>query len=135
MRLAPASADRRGATAALTSATRVLQLDVEIESARSRLTELRALESEVTVGAASDVWSALADQIALYYKTGAELSALRSSTLIGDEAIATHVVITRDTGETIHTTADDVAQVLLPGDVIELVAESASEAYATESDG
>jgi polysaccharide export outer membrane protein len=133
LRLAPASQVADARRAALTSATRVLQIDVEIETARSRLTELRAMEGELAVGTASATWSELADQVALYHQTEAELSALRSSALVTDQAIATRVVITRDTGETIQTTVDDSAQALLPGDVVELVAEGASQPYAGES--
>jgi polysaccharide export outer membrane protein len=133
LRLAPASQVADARRAALTSATRVLQLDVEIESARSRLTELKALESELTIGADSEGWSTLADQFALYYQTEAELSALRSSMLISDEVVVTQVVITRDTGETIRTTVDDSTQTLLPGDVVEVVAEAGSQPYAAGS--
>jgi polysaccharide export outer membrane protein len=133
LRLAPASQVADARRAALTSATRVLQLDVEVEAARSRLTELKALESELSAGGPSDSWSELADQVALYYQTEAELVALRSSALVSDEAIATHVVITRDTGDTIQTTVEDGARVLLPGDVVELVAEGASQPYAEAS--
>jgi hypothetical protein len=87
----------------------------------------------VTTGEASDSWSALADEVALYYKTEAELSALRSSTFVGKEAAGMEVVITRDTGEAIRTTVDDATQIILPGDVIELVAESTSPPYAPDS--
>jgi polysaccharide biosynthesis/export protein len=133
LRLAPASQVADARRAALASATRVLQLDVEIEGARSRLTELKAEEGAVTTGEASDSWSALADEVALYYKTEAELSALRSSTFVGNDGAGMAVVITRDTGEAIRTTVDDATQVILPGDVIELVAESTSPPYAPDS--
>ena len=124
MRLAPTSEVADARRAALTSATRVLQLDVQIESARSRLSELKVLEGEVMVDGAGERWSALADQLALYHKTEAELLALRSSALVPDDEPPTQVVITRDTGETIHTTVGDATQALLPGDVIDLVTES-----------
>jgi polysaccharide export outer membrane protein len=134
MRLAPTSEVADARRAALTSATRVLQLDVEIESARSRLTELKVLESGVMVDGAGERWSELADQLVLYHQTEAELSALRASALVADDEPPTQVVITRDTGETIHTTVGDATQALLPGDVIELVTESPVHPYAADGD-
>ena len=118
--LAPASRIAEARRAALTSATRVLQLDVQIENARERLAELQIEAEELTDPADAEAWSVLADQLALYYEIAAELAALRTSTFVAeDDPSPTAVVITRASGETIETTVDE-SPPLLPGDVVEL---------------
>lgn len=115
--------------AALSSASRVLELDATIEEVRTELAELEAEAESVKVGAQSEAWSELSEAITRVFELRAELATLRAEGaavgLVRDDVVAS---ITRR-GEVlppIDTGSAD--QDLQPGDIIEILLTSSNEA-------
>jgi polysaccharide export outer membrane protein len=116
--------------AALTSATRVLQLSAQIENAWFRLYELEAQAETLSGTAEAQLWADLADELVRYQAASAELAALQSAaamTQVQDDALPTRVIVQRDDGAAIEAGIEDTEVVLLPGDVIKVLLQDQSQ--------
>ncbi len=126
--LAPASRLAEVRRAALSSATRVLELDATIEEVRTELAQLQAEAESVEVGARSEAWSDLSEAIALVHDLRAELATLRAAGrttgLAGERVMA---VITRRGEALPPVDIGSADQELQPGDLVEILAISLDE--------
>jgi hypothetical protein len=116
--------------AALASATRLLQLESQIEAAWLRLLELEALAETAAQTAEAGMYAELADELVNYQATLAELSALQSAAAMAqmeEASVASRVRITRDSGETLEVGTEDTEVELLPGDVLTVLLESRTQ--------
>jgi protein involved in polysaccharide export with SLBB domain len=116
--------------AALSSATRLLQLESQIEAAWLRLLELEAQAETAAQTAEAGMYAELADELVNYEATLAELSALQSAAAMAqmeEASVASRVRITRDSGETLEVGTDDTEVELLPGDVLTVLLESRTQ--------
>lgn len=114
--------------AALTSATRVLQLNVEIETARARIEELTQEAASLQTGNVSRIRTELTEQIAQYQRLSAELAVSQGAAATSDAAsqAVQSVQILRANGERIDAPFTSTTFVLMPGDVVEVVAEGSA---------
>ena len=116
--------------AALASATRLLQLETQIEAAWLRLFELEAQAETLSETAEAGMYAELADELVRYQATLSELSALQSAAAMAqmeEASVASRVRITRDTGETLDVGTEDTQVVLLPGDVLNVLLEAQTQ--------
>jgi polysaccharide export outer membrane protein len=116
--------------AALASATRLLQLESQIENAWLRLFELEAQAETLAISAEAGMYAELADELVRYQGTLAELSALQTAAAMAqmqEATVASRVLITRDTGEILEVGTEDTEVTLLPGDVLKVLLESQTQ--------
>ncbi len=116
--------------AALTSATRVLQLSVEIDRNRARIAEHNQKIAELRTGDVSGTLNDLADQVARFQRLSAELAAIQVVTPTAESENVTGVQqrfqIVRSDGQVLETGLDDAAFDLRPGDVVTVLGVVAS---------
>lgn len=115
--LAPATRLADVRRSALASASRVLELEVAAENTRTTLADLSAQATDISAGARSETWAALADALAEAQGKQARLAALRSTPVgvVGDDFV---VAILRDGTEVGPEGGADPE--LFPGDAIEV---------------
>lgn len=134
--LAPTSRIADARLAALSTATRVLKLNVEIDTARGRIEDFEQEAAKLLAGNVNDIRSDLVQQVARYQRLSAELTNLRSFVSFAEAEAETaqlrKIRIIRANGEVIEGMPDDTSVILMPGDVVELPGEGATPLMIAE---